>query len=87
MKSKDAHIALLEREVHSLRELTPMKLREYLVSSTQTFDEYNNSLHKQIEELRGERAAFEQQIRDETKQIVDALIRGTSAIKAIGGKS
>src|SRR2546421_12287980 len=59
IKSKDAHIAMLEKEIQNLRELTPMKMREYLVTTKQTLEEYNNSLQKKIEEVREEKAVFE----------------------------
>lgn len=59
IKSKDAHIALLEKEIQNLRELTPPKLREYLVATRQTLEEYNNSLQKKNEELQEEKAEFD----------------------------
>jgi len=62
IKSKDAHISLLEREIQSLKELTPMKLREYFLSSTQTLEEYNNSLQNKIEENEEKRAQYEQRL-------------------------
>jgi hypothetical protein len=81
IKSKDAHIALLEKEIQNLRELTPMKMREYLVTTKQTLEEYNNSLLKKIEELREERAVFEQQIKREADQIVVVLDKWNSGLK------
>jgi hypothetical protein len=76
--SKDAHIAMLEKEIQNLRELTPMKLREYQVTTKQTLEEYNNSLQKKIEEVREEKAAFERQIQRETDQIVSVLKEDTA---------
>jgi hypothetical protein len=73
IKSKDAHIALLEREIKSLQELTPMKLREYLVSSNQMFDEYNNSLQKKIGDLREEMALSDQRNQEKIDKIAESF--------------
>lgn len=49
IKSKDAHIQALEREIKSLQDLTPMKIREYFVSVKEQLEEYNNELKSKLE--------------------------------------
>jgi hypothetical protein len=49
IQSKDAQIALLEREIQGLRELTPMKIREYFLSVREQLEEYNETLKKDLE--------------------------------------
>ena len=58
IKAKDAHIALLEREVKSLQGFTPMKIREYFLIVKSQLEEYTEQLtnentnlkHKSLEE-------------------------------------
>jgi hypothetical protein len=40
IKAKDAQIQLLEREIVSLKEMTPMKIREYFLSVREQLEEY-----------------------------------------------
>ncbi len=54
LKAKDAQIALLEREIKQLQEMTPMKLREYFLSVREQLEEYNDKLHAELEEARKE---------------------------------
>ena len=49
IKAKDAQIALLEREIKSLQDMTPMKVREYSNSVKEQLEEYNEELKKQLE--------------------------------------
>jgi seryl-tRNA synthetase len=50
IRAKDAQIEVLNREIDSLRELTPMKLREYFLSMREQLEEYNESLKSKLEE-------------------------------------
>jgi len=50
--SKDAQIGLLEREILGLKELSPMKIREYFLSMREQLEEYNGLLQKQLGEAR-----------------------------------
>jgi hypothetical protein len=52
--AKDAQIASLEREIETLRELTPMKIREYFVSVKTQLEEYNDALKGQLAEAHSE---------------------------------
>ncbi|HYK09783.1 MAG TPA: hypothetical protein VEV39_03200 [Gemmatimonadales bacterium] len=54
IRAKDAQLQVLEREIESLRELTPMKIREYFLSVTQQLEEYNGVLNRQLDEARRE---------------------------------
>ena len=54
LKSKDEQIKILEREIASLREMTPMKLREYFMSVKQQLEEYNTALQVRLHELEEE---------------------------------
>src|SRR5688572_12443811 len=48
LKAKDAQIELLKNEIQDLRELTPMKLKEYFVSVKQQLEEYNDKLQQDL---------------------------------------
>jgi hypothetical protein len=50
IKSKDAQIELLKNEIQNLRELSPMKLREYFVSVKQQLEEYNDKLLRDLKD-------------------------------------
>lgn len=50
IKAKEAQIELLTREVSSLKELTPMKIREYFLSVREQMEEYNNLLKNQLDD-------------------------------------
>lgn len=54
IKAKEAQIAALEREVKSLQDMTPMKLREYFHSVREQLEEYNDELVKQLEQAKEE---------------------------------
>jgi len=56
IKVKDAQIEALNREIESLRELTPMKIREYFHSVKEQLEEYNDLLQGQLAEARDELA-------------------------------
>ena len=49
IKAKEAQITALEREVKSLQDMTPMKLREYFDSVKLQLEEYNEELQKQLD--------------------------------------
>ena len=50
IKAKEAQIELLTSEIDSLRELTPMKIREYFLSVREQMEEYNNLLKSQLDD-------------------------------------
>lgn len=50
IKAKEAQIIALEREVKSLQNMTPMKLREYFNSVKEQLEEYNTNLKQQLEQ-------------------------------------
>jgi hypothetical protein len=56
IRAKDAQIEVLNREIDSLRELTPMKLREYFLSMRKQLEEYNDFLKDKLEEANCELA-------------------------------
>ena len=60
-KSKDAEIAALQRQNDHLRELTPMKIREYFVSVKEQLTEY-------IDKLKADLASKESEILALTKE-------------------
>jgi membrane-associated HD superfamily phosphohydrolase len=47
-KAKDAQIETLKDEIQNLRELTPMKLREYFLSVKEQLEEYNGKLQDEL---------------------------------------
>ena len=59
---KMAQIEILEREILNLRELNPLKLREYFLSVKNQLEEYIDSLKKQVEDARLELQAKDEQI-------------------------
>lgn len=54
IEAKDALIDSLKIEIENLRELTPLKLREYFQSVKEQLEEYNDNLHEKLEEARRE---------------------------------
>jgi predicted RNase H-like nuclease (RuvC/YqgF family) len=48
VEAKNAHIATLQSEIESLKNLTPMKVREYFNSVKVQLTEYNDSLQQQL---------------------------------------
>ena len=54
LKAKDEQLKILEREIRSLREMTPMKIREYFLSVKQQLEEYNTELQVRLHELEKE---------------------------------
>lgn len=50
IKAKEAQIELLTSEISSLKELTPMKIREYFLSVREQMEEYNNLLKDQLDD-------------------------------------
>ncbi len=68
LKSKDEQIKILEREIASLREMTPMKLREYFLSVKQQLEEYNAALQLSLQELKEELEEKRIQIEDFEKR-------------------
>ena len=77
IRAKDAQIALLEREIQGLRELTPMRIREYFISVKQQLEEYNDHLQEQLRTARVEIGSKDQQIdrlnQDGTKQTAEIV--------------
>ena len=49
IRAKEAQIDFLEREIASLKELTPMKIREYFISTRKQLEEYNDSLQEKLD--------------------------------------
>jgi chromosome segregation ATPase len=72
IRSKDAHIDVLRTELASLRELTPMKIREYFLSMRQQLEEYNESLKRKL-------ALAEQQIGHKDAEIAALTASGTQS--------
>jgi hypothetical protein len=54
IQAKEAQIELLKTEVQNLRDLTPMKLREYFLSVKEQLEEYNDELREELEAARKE---------------------------------
>jgi hypothetical protein len=74
IKVKDARIAALEREVKSLQDMTPMKLREYFHSVKEQLEEYNEDLKKQLEQAKEENSKLQDQFHNK----IDAANLGLS---------
>jgi chromosome segregation ATPase len=49
IEAKEAQVDAIRQEAESLRELTPMKLRDYFVSMREQMEEYNNVLTKELQ--------------------------------------
>jgi predicted RNase H-like nuclease (RuvC/YqgF family) len=62
IRAKDAQIERLSGEIHSLREMTPMRIREYFLSVKQQLEEYNERLQEQLKTSQAALAQREQQI-------------------------
>ncbi|MEW5870754.1 MAG: hypothetical protein AB1894_15885 [Chloroflexota bacterium] len=69
IKARDAFIATLEREINSLRELSPMKIREYFVSVMSQLEEYNEKLKEDLKQAREDVSAMEQNISSLSKDM------------------
>jgi len=69
--AKNAQLQTLEREITSLRELTPMKIREYFLSVKGQLEEYNTLLQQQLEETRLELSSRDVRIQDLTRTEVE----------------
>lgn len=54
IKAKEAQIELLKNEVQNLKDLTPMKIREYFLSVKAQLEEYNNLLQQQLNDAQAE---------------------------------
>lgn len=52
IKAKDAQIELLKAQIESLRELSPMKVREYFISVKEQLEEFIDDLQKQLQQAR-----------------------------------
>ena len=76
IKSKDTQIALLEREISSLKELTPMKIREYFISVRDQLEEFNEDLKNKLSDAKTE-------IEDRDKQISDLINQGGTQAEII----
>lgn len=62
IKSKDEQLKLLEREISTYKELTPMKIREYYLAIKVQFEEYNNLLQSQLDAAQSEIKGKQKQI-------------------------
>jgi hypothetical protein len=76
IKAKDAQMALVERENLSLKELTPMKIREYFISVRTQLEENIDSLKSSLSE-----ATKEIEIRD--NQIAELIQHGGAQAEEI----
>jgi DNA repair exonuclease SbcCD ATPase subunit len=54
IRAKEAQITALERELQGLRELTPMRIREYFLSVKEQLEEYNAVLQEQLKSAKRE---------------------------------
>lgn len=54
IRAKEAQIEALKGEIESLKEMTPMKIREYFLSVRQQLEEYNDALNGELDEARKE---------------------------------
>lgn len=54
IKAKEAQIETLKSEIEGLRQLTPMKIREYFLSVKEQLTEYNDALKSQLNEAKQE---------------------------------
>lgn len=68
IKSKEEQINSLKNEIGFLRELSPMKIREYFVSVKSQLEEYNNLMEVQLGETKNELKQREQQISELQKR-------------------
>ncbi|MCH7754041.1 hypothetical protein IH970_02795 [candidate division KSB1 bacterium] len=50
IKAKDAQIEVLNQQIEGLKELTPMKIREYFLSVKLQLEEYNDHLKGQLKD-------------------------------------
>lgn len=48
IRAKEAQIELLKTELENLRQLTPVKLREYFLSVKEQLEEYNDHLRQEL---------------------------------------
>ena len=73
IRAKEAQIELLKTELENLRQLTPMKLREYFLSVKEQLEEYNDHLRQELA------TAYEDIKRkdDEIKHFIESLPPGT----------
>jgi hypothetical protein len=62
IRAKEAHIELLKNELQNLRDLTPMKIREYFISVRQQLEEYNSELQEKLQKAREESEAKNREI-------------------------
>lgn len=70
VKAKDAQIELLKNENAGLKDLTPMKIREYFLSVKQQLEEYNDNLWRDLQVAR-------QEIQDREVEICELKNVGT----------
>jgi DNA repair exonuclease SbcCD ATPase subunit len=54
IRTKEAQIEFLEREIKGLQEMTPMKIREYFLSVTEQLEEFNDRLQKEKTSLQSQ---------------------------------
>lgn len=83
IKAKEAHIEHLRNEIENLKQMTPMKIREYFLSVKEQFEEYNEDLKskiklkdKEIDELQASGDVKNQKLKkaeQEKKQLVEKL--------------
>ena len=85
LKAKNTQIELLQQEINSFRELTPMKLREYFLSVRTQLEEYNDLLTKQLAEAHADIKNREQQIASlkngNEKELLELLVFESDKVK------
>lgn len=59
--AKDAQIEALKQQIESLKEMTPMKVREYFISTKEQLEAYNNELKSQLETAKTQLQEMENQ--------------------------
>jgi hypothetical protein len=67
IRAKESQIALLEREIKSLQEMTPMKVREYYLSVKEQLSEWIETLKADLQKALEEISAKDQMIAEYKK--------------------
>lgn len=71
IKAKEAQILVLEQQVKSFQDMTPMKLREYFNSVKQQLEEYNEELKKQLDIEKAAKENLERKLSDNKQGIAN----------------
>lgn len=96
IRAKEAQIELLKNEIDNLRELNPIKIREYFLSVREQLEEYNDSLRAELDEAKKEIESKEIQLtalhsdgskkQAEINRLVnerEGLIKSTNSIESL----